>query len=100
MHKFQMSCCAMCQVSMKDNEPLEDIRRFIKKATKERNMEWNPNDRESGETMLIVTVSPWEANLRDNLKKVGFELTKTLPRRKGYPGVGNIEMYTLILPLI
>ena len=94
-----MSCCAMAQISIQDNEPLANIKAFIRKATRERNEIWNPLDRQSGETMLIVTVSPWEDNLRTNLLSLGFEFTKSLPRRKGYPKVGVIEMYTLILPL-
>lgn len=94
-----MHCCAMAQISMNESDTLEDIKMVVRKATKDRNKTWNYLNRDSGETMLMVTVSPHETKLPANLLLAGFELTKSFPRRKGYPAEGDIKLYTIILPL-
>lgn len=91
-----MSCCAMCQVSCNNDDSYEELNAMIQRTKKESKLEWNPNDRASGERAIIVITTPWENNLEANLKKLNFKVIKDdLKRRNGYPQVGNLKMWML-----
>lgn len=90
-----MSCCALCQLSIDDEDSLQDIQRAVERTKAESSREWNTRDRESGETAIIVMTTPWERNLIKNLKVLGFKPQTTINSRNGYWPRRKIKMWIL-----
>jgi hypothetical protein len=95
MKKTTTACCALCQINNVNNDTtIEELEYAIDILTnqKEKNTEVGITTG-NGQTSVFVIVSPGEYVLSRNLKKLGFELKHTFERRKGYPPVGELEMY-------
>lgn len=101
IRKFSLSCCALCQLSISNENSLEEIKQVIQ------DLKWEANSRESfytpgrprvpgGEKSCFVIISPGEDILEKNLIKLGFScVVQSFPRRRGYPKTGELKMYFL-----
>jgi len=95
MKKTTTACCALCQINdVNNNTTIEELQYAIDILTnqKEKNTEVGITTG-NGQTAVFVIASPGEFTLSKNLKTLGFELKHTFERRKGYPPVGDLEMY-------
>jgi len=92
--RFPTSCCALAQLSIQDDHPIEYIEREVNKIKKETEKKWNPNNRDGGERAIFVITSPWEIDLEKNLTELGFEKIYEFSRRNGYPK-GILKMWII-----
>lgn len=93
--KYQLSCCALCQITATNSTPIKEIEYHINRLKEEAKEDWNFMDRRSGERACFVIVSPGEDILEKNLIKLGFKKITTFDRRNGYPKTGFLKMYFL-----
>lgn len=95
MRKIQTGCCALCQLDqVNDDTPIAHIeyQLGVLKRQKDANVEVGVTTG-NGQTAVFTIVSPQENILRENLKTLGFKNVHQFERRKGYPAVGELEMY-------
>lgn len=95
MEKTTTACCALCQLNNVNNyTPIAYLESAIKlfKEQKDANTEVGITTG-NGQTAVFVIVSPGENILKNNLVSLGFENKHTFERRKGYPAVGDLNMY-------
>ena len=92
--KWQLSCCALCQITAADWTPIELLQYEIDKLKREAKMTWNMNNRDSGERACFVITTPDEPNLCANLTVLGFKPIAKFNRRNGYPK-GKLTMWFL-----
>lgn len=90
--KWQLSCCALFQLTAISDTSLEELEWQINKAKTESKQKWNPRNRDSGERGCFTIVSPGEDRLRTNLIRLNFSKVWEFPRRNGYPD-GILEMW-------
>jgi hypothetical protein len=90
--KFQLPCCALCQLTVKDDDSVKQIERALRYLKSDSKYTWTYKDRRSGERAAFVIVAPGETNLEQNLKSLNFEKVYEFPRRNGYPE-GILKMY-------
>lgn len=93
--KWQMSCCAMCQFTASNDTPLSEIKAGIEQLKKESKLEWQPTNRDSGERAIQMVTTPYEVELEEKVKKLGFKHIATFNRRNGYPQVGQLKLWFL-----
>lgn len=96
--KWQTTCCAMGILTASEDTPLKELEYQIERARSEAKEKWNPNDRRSGETLLLcVTVPLIETGLEKKLESKGFKLLTKFNRRTGYPQTGKLKLWGLNL---
>lgn len=95
INKKQLACCALCQITAGDKDSIESISAQIEQLKQDAKLEWNPEDRTSGERAAFVIVSPGETILASNLEKLGFKPIAEFNRRNGYPQTGLLTMWFL-----
>lgn len=95
MRKVTTGCCAMAQIDKVSNHtPIEHLEYTLGKLSKEMRANTEVGiTTGNGQTAVFTIVSPGEFVLESNLKKLGFELKHTFPRRVGYPALGDLKMY-------
>lgn len=93
--KWQLSCCALCQMTAGNDTPLSALEYMVEKTKAESEEVWNPNDRRSGERAIFTIVAPGEYILEQNLIHLGFTMIQKFNRRNGYPNTGQLKMYFL-----
>lgn len=93
--KWQLSCCALCQITCSDVDSIEELSKLIAITKEEAKFRWNPRNRASGERACFVITTPEELKLKANLEILGFKVVFEFPRRNGYPETGNLQMHTL-----
>lgn len=93
--KWQLSCCALCQITASNKTPIEELQYHIDKLKLEAKNNWHYTNRNSGERACFVIVSPGEDILEKNLINLGFKQVATFDRRNGYPKTGFLKMYFL-----
>lgn len=93
--KTTTDCCALCQLSRVNNHtPIEDIKDALSqlKRERDRNVEVGVTTG-NGQTAVFTIVSPGEWMLRKNLIALGFKRKHIFERRRGYPAVGDLQMF-------
>ncbi len=94
IQKWQLSCCALCQITAHNHDPKHRIKAQIDKLKEEAKEKWWTGDRASGERAAFIIVAPGEDNLEKNIQELGFTQITTFDRRNGYPP-GILKMYFL-----
>ena len=94
-YKWQLSCCALCQLTCSNVTPFGELVWQLKRLKRESERKWGPNNRDSGETAVFVISSPGEDVLERNLETLGFKVITKFSRRNGYPPVGKLKMWFL-----
>lgn len=95
VEKWQLPCCALCQITCKDTDTEEEITAMIDKLKEDAKKKWHFSNRQSGERACFVVSTAYELNLKNTLEKLGFVVTYKIPRRNGYPEIGDSEMHML-----
>jgi hypothetical protein len=92
VRKFQLPCCALCQLTANDDDSIRHITRALDILKAEAKYHWTPGNRDSGERAAFVIVAPGEDRLEKNLKTLKFEKVYEFSRRNGY-AEGTLKMY-------
>lgn len=96
--KFKTHCCALAQLSLTNNESLEEIEYVIEEMKKEAN---EPLTREEEinfgmkERAVFVITLPHETRLVENLEKLGFQMIYEFHRRSCYPEHSMLKMWII-----
>lgn len=93
--KWQLSCCALCQITANDHDSIKDLKDLIERTKEEAKMQWHYSNRASGERACFVITTPDEPNLAYNLEHLGFVPLTKFNRRNGYPPIGKLTMWFL-----
>lgn len=96
--KYATQCCALCQLCLGNNEPIENIAYAVAALKNEATaMDYGgtPNDF-GGQRAAFVITTPDEVKLAENLQVLGFERTFSFDRRKGY-AAGTLLMWIINL---
>lgn len=93
--KWQLPCCALCQLTCNDSTPIEELKESIEKLKKDARKWWHSGNRDSGERACFVITTPDELILESKLDDLGFKPVAEFSRRKGYPQNGLLTMWFL-----
>jgi len=86
IRRFGTFCCALGQLSLNNGHTEDEIANAINLIKTESQIIWKPDNRDGGErAIFVITTSPYENELEENLIKAGFTYLYTLNRRNGYP---------------
>ncbi len=91
--KTNTACCALCQLSMPDDEPIDNIRNEIEKLKEEAKKEYTPVVL-GGQRAVFVITTENELNLQKNLRSLNFVIANSFKRRNGY-APGSLTMWML-----
>lgn len=95
MRLIPTDCCALCQLSAKNDDSVADMRRVIDRLRERAKRKWHWTGPRGGERTVFVMTTPNEAELEGKLVQLGFEVkVQGLPRRNGYPE-GTLKMWML-----
>jgi len=84
--RFGTFCCALGQLSLNNAHTEQEITNAINQIKIETEIKWKPDNRAGGErAIFVITTSPYENELEENLIKVGFRQITEFNRRNGYP---------------
>lgn len=90
--KTQTACCALCQLSIPNDEPIENIKQHIELLKEESKKEYTPIVL-GGQRAVFVITTEKEINLQKNLRNLGFVIANSFKRRNGYePGMLTMWM--------
>lgn len=93
--KYQLSCCALANLSAGNDTSIEELQWQVDKMKQEAKEKWECSNRRSGErAVFTICTMPYEQPLKNKLKKLGFKRIFVFNRRNGYPN-GQLHMMAL-----
>jgi hypothetical protein len=96
IRRFGTDCCALGQLSVGNNNSIEEIQNALKKIRAESSETWYGKSKDGGDRAIFVITTPSEKSLAKNLSKIGFKMVSEFPRRNGYPE-GMLKMWIIVL---
>jgi hypothetical protein len=93
--KIPTDCCALCQLSMSNEDGLDTIREYVAQLKKEAlAQDYKGTDKTMGQRAAFVITTPNEALLESCLRDSGFKAVFVFNRRNGYEK-GLLTMWTI-----
>lgn len=92
--KYDSQCCALAQITCKNDTPVSQIQAIIDKARGEVTKNFRGEGYGAGYRAFYIICTVGEAQLERKIRSIGFKLVKSFARRNGLPA-GRNKMFMI-----